>query len=142
MIIKEFILSDYGAVNALWRKTKGICSCEKCLRYDSEEEVAKFLAKNPKTCFVAEENEKLAGVILAGNDGRTALIYHLAVDEKFRKRGIGKALVEKAVEALKQEGMEAVTLFCLRNNEGGNAFWESVGFTEMTEAITYKLKVM
>jgi ribosomal protein S18 acetylase RimI-like enzyme len=141
MKIREFILSDYSAANSLWRRTAGICSCDKCLRYDSEEEVAKFLTRNSKTCFVAEENEELAGVILAGNDGRTALIYRLAVDEKFRKRGIGKALVEKAVEALKKEGMEAVTLFCLRDNESGNAFWERIGCVEMTEAVTWKLKM-
>jgi ribosomal protein S18 acetylase RimI-like enzyme len=141
MIIREFKLTDYSAVYALWRRTAGICSCEKCLRYDSEEEVAKFLARNPKTCFVAEEKGELIGVILTGHDGRTALIYRLAVDENSRGHGIGKALVEKSVEALKQEGMEAITLFCLRDNEGGNAFWERIGCVEMTEAITWKLKL-
>ncbi|MDR2558357.1 MAG: GNAT family N-acetyltransferase [Oscillospiraceae bacterium] len=141
MTIKKFTIKDYNAANSLWRKTAGICSCEKCLRYDSREEVTKFLAKNPETCFIAEENGELIGTVLAGNDGRTALIYRLAVDEKYRIRGIGRALVKKAVEALKREGMEAVTLFCLKDNESGNAFWEKIGFTEMTEAITYKLKI-
>lgn len=36
---------------------------------DSKEGIEKFLKRNPKTCFVAE-NREIIGVILAGNDGR------------------------------------------------------------------------
>ena len=32
---------------------------------DSREEIAKYLRRNPTTCFVAEQGEKIVGVILS-----------------------------------------------------------------------------
>ncbi|MCL2018712.1 MAG: GNAT family N-acetyltransferase [Oscillospiraceae bacterium] len=141
MELKTFTMSDYNEVYALWRSTKGICSCEKCLSLDTEEKVAKFLERNPDTCFTAVSEGELVGAILSGHDGRNGFIYHLAVAEKVQKQGIGKALVEKAKAALKREGINNIMLFALKENKGGNIFWEKSGFEEMDNAYARKLNV-
>ena len=71
---------------------------------DSLEGIGRFLQRNPETCFVAVEGESIAGCILAGTDGRRAYIYHTAVHPEFRRRGIGRQLVERLLAALQKIG--------------------------------------
>lgn len=96
---------------------------------DSEEGITKFLHRNSDTCFVALENGKIIGVILVGSDGRRGYIYHTSVHPDYRKRGIAKDLVERALSALKQIGIHKPALVVFEQNESGNQFWEKMGFT-------------
>lgn len=126
MSIRLMTISDYEQVYALWHRTPGIG-----LRSldDSQQGIERFLERNPHTCFVVEENGVVAGSVLGGHDGRRGALYHLAVDEPSQRKGLGKALVEAVLEALKQQGINRVGLLAFANNEGGNAFWEACGFT-------------
>jgi ribosomal protein S18 acetylase RimI-like enzyme len=104
---------------------------------DSREGIAKYLARNPSTCFVAEEGGEIVGVILSGHDGRRGFIHHTAVKESRRGRGIGSALVERAMGALEKEGIQKVALVVFQRNQTGNAFWEKRGFTRR-EDLAYR----
>jgi ribosomal protein S18 acetylase RimI-like enzyme len=116
---------DYGRLYELWKGAGGIG-----LRSldDSAAGIGRFLARNGGTCFVAEAGEDLAGAVLSGHDGRRGYIYHAAVREEWRRRGIGKALVRAVEAALVREGIAKVALVAYRTNEGGNRFWEREGF--------------
>jgi len=141
MIIREFASADIEAAHLLWRSTEGVCKCDKCTELDSRENLEKFMTRNPKSCFIAEIDGNIAGTILAGHDGRTGLIYRLTVSEECREKGIGKALVDRSVEMIKSEGIKVVVAFVLSENEGGNAFWEKIGFTEENMATTRRLRL-
>jgi ribosomal protein S18 acetylase RimI-like enzyme len=52
----------------------------------------------------------------------------LAVDGEYRRRGIGQALVEKTVEAMRRERLPGCNLFVLDSNTAGRTFWESQGW--------------
>lgn len=136
MNIRLMTTDDYGAVYALWLSCKGMGLNN---IDDSEAGIEKFLRRNPDTCFVAEENSAIVGVILAGNDGRRGYIHHTAVNPEYRGRGIGSALVEYALKALKQCGISKVALVAFARNEIGNAFWERMGFT-LREDLVYRNK--
>lgn len=127
MNIRLMHVSDYDAVYGLWMSCAGMGLNN---ADDSKEGFAAFLKRNPETCFVAEcENTKeLAGVILAGNDGRRGYIYHTAVHPKYRMHGIGSRLVEAALTALKKLGIHKAALVVFEKNKDGNAFWEKQGF--------------
>ena len=47
------------------------------------------------TVYVAEDSGKVIGVIAINSDGR---IYHLAVDEGFRRQGVGRLLLNYVLE--------------------------------------------
>ena len=96
---------------------------------DSKEGVERFLKRNPTTSVVAVEDDKIVGAILCGHDGRRGCLYHVCVDEAYRMRGIGKAMVVFAMEALKTEGINNVSLIAFTKNDIGNA---SVSYTHLT----------
>ena len=104
---------------------------------DSREGIARYLARNPGTCFVAEEEGKILGVIMAGHDGRRGFIYHAAVSPQQRGAGIGRMLAERALEALRAEGISKAALVAFTRNEMGNAFWEKLGFEARCD-LTYR----
>lgn len=126
MTIREMVTSDYEKVYDLWIHTTGMGLNN---LDDSEEGIEKFLKRNPSTCFVAQQEGKIIGVILAGHDGRRGFIYHTTVSQEYRKQGIGKALTDHALDALEKEGIHKVALVVFDRNQLGNAFWESQGFT-------------
>ena len=137
-MIRKMQITDYNAVYNLWLANKGMGLNDVD---DSESGIARFLVRNPDTCFVAERNGKLIGVIMAGNDGRRGFIYHTAVHPDYHRQGIGSALVSAALEALQTLGITKVALVVFGRNTDGNAFWEKQGFTVRTD-LTYRNKAL
>lgn len=119
-------ISDYEKVYSIWISCKGMGLNN---LDDSREGIERFLLRNPETCFVAEAEETVVGVIMSGHDGRRGYIYHTAVLPEYRNRGIAAKLVENAMSAMKNAGINKVALVVFDRNEGGNAFWEKMGFT-------------
>ena len=118
-------IGDYDALYAMWLACgNGINNLD-----DSREGIAKYLARNPHTSFVAEENGVLAGAVLCGHDGRRGYIQHMTVLPEDRRRGIASRLLRFALDALKAEGITKAALVAFRKNAGGNAFWEAQGFS-------------
>lgn len=72
---------------------------------------------------------------MSGHDGRRGYIHHTSVNDTVRKQGIGTALVNTAIEALKEQGINKVALVAFRTNKLGNSFWESQGFVERTDLV-------
>ena len=131
-------IDDYNSVYNLWLSCSGMGLND---LDDSEEGIRKFLERNPETCFVAENDGMVIGVIIAGNDGRRGYIYHTAVNPLFRGRGTGRKLVESAMNALKEAGINKVALVVFGRNKDGNEFWEKMGFT-VREDLTYRNKTI
>ena len=134
MEIRKMTIQDYEKVYELWMSCKnmGFNDID-----DSKEGISRFLERNPNTSFVAIENEKLIGIILGGHDGRRGYIYHLSVNENYRKNGIGSELVKNCLESFKLEKISKVALLVFKYNEVGNLFWEKQGFI-LREDISYR----
>ena len=138
MVIRKMQLADYDKIYALWMSCSGMGLNN---LDDSREGIEKFIKRNPDTCFVAESDSELVGVIMAGNDGRRGYIYHTAVNPQYRNQGIARRLVNSAMQALEQCGINKVALVVFERNESGNAFWEKVGFT-VREDLIYRNKTI
>jgi len=116
---------DYERVYTLWLNTPnmGLNNID-----DSKEGIAKYLVRNPNTCFIAENDGVIVGIILCGHDGRRGYIHHTAVAENEQRSGIGTALLNAAMSALEREGISKTALVVFGKNEIGNSFWEKQGF--------------
>ena len=131
-------IGDYEPVHSLWLNTPnmGLNNLD-----DSKDGMAKYLTRNPNTCFVAEKDNGIIGVILCGHDGRRGYIHHTAVAGNKQRHGIGAALLNAALTALEHEGINKVALVVFDKNEKGNAFWEKQGFTKRPDLI-YRNKAL
>lgn len=130
--IRPMIIEDYDDVYRLWTLTKGMGLNN---LDDTKTGINIFLQRNPNTCFVATFHNEIIGTIISGHDGRRGYIYHTAVSEKFRKKGIGQKLVTSSLSALKTEGINKVALVIFSKNKLGNLFWEKIGFRKREDLI-------
>lgn len=136
MKIRKMKIEDYEAVYQLWLSCKGMGLNTVD---DSQDGIEKFLRRNPDTCFVAERDDEIVGVIMAGSDGRRGYIYHTAVSPDQRRQGIASKLVDAVMTAFKNIGITKVALVVFDRNANGNAFWEKSGFT-VREDLVYRNK--
>lgn len=126
-MVRAMTMEDYDKVYALWTKIRGfgLRSVD-----DSREGIERFLKRNPEMSVVAVEDNKIVGAILCGHDGRRGCLYHVCVDPEYRMKGIGKSMVVCAMEALKKENINKVSLIAFTKNDIGNAFWKEIGWTK------------
>lgn len=126
MTIRTMTLEDYDQVYRLWSGIKGfgIRTMD-----DSKEGVEKFIKRNPETSVVAEEEGTIIGAILCGHDGRRGCMYHVCVAKEFRNHGIGHKMALAAMERLRAEGINKVSLIAFKSNTIGNKFWKKAGWT-------------
>jgi len=138
MLLQKMEIEHFSEVHKIWTATEGMG-----LRSldDSKTGIEKFLLRNPNTNFICKIDDEIVGVILSGNDGRRGYIYHTAVKKEYRKRGIGKQLVEKAIRSLKNEGINKVALVVFETNNDGNSFWESLGFQKRCDLVYRNLSL-
>ena len=131
-------IEDYPQVLALWSGTAGIGLNP---YDDSEERIGVFLARNPTSCFIWDEDGEVIGVILSGHDGRRGYIYHAAVRKDRRSEGIGTALVDAAINALKAQGIHKAGMLVMADNQLGNAYWQKRGWERRTD-VNYRNRVL
>lgn len=133
--IRAMTAADYDGLYSLWMSIKGfgIRSID-----DSREGVERFLKRNPSISVVAVSDDgQVVGGILCGHDGRRGCLYHVCVREDFRLHGIGKAMVVFCMNALKEEGINKVSLIAFTKNDVGNAFWNRIGWTKREDLNYY-----
>ena len=123
--IAPMTIESYDEVFALWQQTEGVGLSSA----DSKESICSFLEKNPGLSFVASTTGRIIGTALSGHDGRRGYIYHLTVHPDYRRRGLGRELVDHCLLALKEVGMQKCHLFVFQSNASGIAFWKSIRWT-------------
>jgi N-acetylglutamate synthase len=122
--VTPFTTKAYDEVLALWKQCAGVGLSNA----DSRENIAVYLERNPETSFLARVERTLVGAALCGHDGRRGFIWHLAVHPQFRRRGIGRRLVDQCLYALRKVGIEKCVVVVFNNNSDGIAFWEQAGW--------------
>ena len=133
--IRPMTIEDYDEVFAMWQ----ITSKRALSSADEREQIARYLERNKGLSQVAVSDGKIIGTVLAGHDGRRGFIHHMAVLPEYRRRRIGHALAEKAIENIRSDGIEKTHIFCYRDNEAGQKFWSDFGFVRRDDIFDYSL---
>lgn len=127
--ISPMTMTDHPEAMNLWRGTPGIGLSPA----DGPEAMRAYLLRNPDLSQCARIGAALVGTVLAGHDGRRGYLHHLCVHEGFRKLGIGRLLVSRALDALAAEGIDKAHAFLFTDNGTGKTFWESAGWVWRTD---------
>jgi ribosomal protein S18 acetylase RimI-like enzyme len=124
MTIREMTIADYDEVVALWRASEGVGLSSA----DERGAAAAYLERNARTSFVAVEGGRILGAALCGTDDRRGYLHHLAVAADCRRRGIGRALADRCLAALKACGIARCHIHVFAGNGEGRAFWSAIGW--------------
>ena len=104
--------------------------------------------RNPGTAvWVAELERTRVGYALAVLaeappvflDRRHGQIHDLAVTARFRRQGIGAALLATALAWFREQGVTRVELRVSTSNEVASAFWNKQGFAPFSEILSKAL---
>ncbi len=113
------------------------------------EEGIRFLSNRDNALFVAFWNDEMVGFLSAHRlqrfDRRKAevLLYEIAVLEKFRKRGIGRALIQSVKSWAHEVGADEVWVLTNISNDAAMALYKSEGGDEDLPGktmFTYKIE--
>ncbi len=93
---------------------------------------ARFLAEAGHHLLIAYEDERAVGFVSAvevthPDKGTEMFLYELAVDEPFRRRGIGRALVEHLGALAREAGCDGMWVITDHDNEAARATYEGTG---------------
>jgi len=93
--------------------------------------------------FVAEEDGRILGYITTTLDRAVgkARIPNMAVSAAARGKGIGRRLLEHALDYFKREGMAYALIETMEGNEAGRHLYPSCGFSEIGRQIQYAMKL-
>ena len=78
--------------------------------------------------LVAEVDQRIVGSLIAAFDGWRGNMYRIAVHPDYRRRGIGRALVEEGERCLTTQGAKRITALVEEKYPWATAFWLSVGY--------------
>jgi ribosomal protein S18 acetylase RimI-like enzyme len=105
------------------------------------------IARPQMVVLVAEHGGEVVGYAYAGMEGSdymalrgpAGVLYDLVVDPAHRRQGIGTALFEAAVAALRGLGAPRVLLFTADKNRGAQAMFANLGFRRTMIEMTREL---
>jgi len=100
-------------------------------------------AANPAGIFVAEENGKILGFITAilEREAGKGRIPNLAIIPEARSKGLGRQLIEHALDYLRREGMSYAMIETMAYNEVGNHLYPACGFIEVARQVHFARKL-
>lgn len=136
LCIKAMTIEAYDKIYSIWCSIPGIGLSNA----DSKKAIEKYLKRNPNMSFSCYDGNKIVGTILCGHDGRRGYIHHTCVLSEYRGKNIGKKLVEKALEVLKNEGIDKCHLFVFCDNEVGKNFWKRLGWEKRSDLLVYSME--
>jgi ribosomal protein S18 acetylase RimI-like enzyme len=124
MIIRTFREGDTAGVAALWAEVFPDDPPHNAPALV----IPQKLAVQPELFFVADDEGRIAGTVMAGYDGHRGWLYTVAVDPRLRRRGVGTALVRHAEDALTALGCSKINLQVRASNAGVIDFYRTLGY--------------
>jgi ribosomal protein S18 acetylase RimI-like enzyme len=122
LVVRDYRSGDGEPLRALWAAA-GFRSLG-----DDDQSLRKFAQRNPGTFLVAARGTDVVGSAMGGWDGRRGWIYHVAVANAERRKGLATRLVRQVEDHLRGLGCPKVNAIVRDGNADGAEFWAAVGY--------------
>lgn len=106
-------------------------------------DIAGDCAADPGGVFVAEVNGTVAGYITTRLDraAQKGRIPNLAVAREARGCGLGRRLIEHALDHLRRQGMKLAQIETMSSNPIGQHLYPACGFEEVARQVHYAMRL-
>jgi ribosomal protein S18 acetylase RimI-like enzyme len=125
MRIRAFQLADEAAVVALWER----CGLTRTWN-DPRKDIARKLAVQPELFLVAEADGAVVATVMAGYEGHRGWVNYLAVAPQHRGKGLGRALMRRVEETLKDCGCPKLNVQVRTSNDEALQFYRRLGYAQ------------
>lgn len=123
MEIRVFRASDEPAVVGLW----AACGLTRPWN-DVRKDVLRKLSVQPELFLIGEVEGVIVATVMAGFDGHRGWVNYLAVDERHRRSGLGRRLMQRVEQDLEALGCPKVNIQIRAENAAVVAFYEKFGY--------------
>ena len=131
--IRPVCSDDVHAILDLWRAAEAEPSVT-----DAPDGLRTLIDRDRDALIVAEVDNHLAGVVIAGWDGWRANLYRLAVHPSHRRTGIALHLIREAERRLAALGAVRVNAVVVRHDARAVAFWTAAGYTRDERMLRFR----
>jgi ribosomal protein S18 acetylase RimI-like enzyme len=122
--VKSAAADDEQAVVALWR------ACDLVAPYNDPLADFRFAKAGPcsDVLVAVDDIGDVAGSVMVGHDGHRGWLYYVASRPTSRSKGVGRRMVQAAVDWLRQRGIAKAQLLIRETNTEVVSFYEHLGF--------------
>ena len=142
--LREITVASFGTV-ALDEMMENLLGCWNSRDWKARkaDHIDDDVAANAAGCFVAERDGEIVGYITTRLDRINGIgrIPNLAVDASLRGRGLGRRLIEHALDYCRQEGMAVAKIETMASNPIGQNLYPSCGFQEVGRQVHYAMRL-
>jgi ribosomal protein S18 acetylase RimI-like enzyme len=125
MDIRPFEEPDRAQVVSLWER------CGLIVRWnDPDADIDRKKQVQPELFLVGEEGGSVVATAMGGYDGHRGWVFYLAVDPDRRRRGLGREIMERLEELLRERGCPKINLEVRRSNLDVVRFYERIGYRD------------
>lgn len=112
-------------------------------RWRKARHVDEDVAANPAGVFVAEAGGRVVGYVSTRIDHEAGKgrIPNLAVAKEARNQGLGRRLIEHALDYLRAEGLAYAVIETMAQNPVGNHLYPACGFVEVARQVHFARKL-
>jgi ribosomal protein S18 acetylase RimI-like enzyme len=123
MEMRPYQDSDEAIVVRLWAECGLVRSWN-----DPHKDIRRKLAVQPEFFLVGVLDGAVIATVMAGFDGHRGWVNYLAVAEKFRRRGLGRMLMQRVENQLRDMGCPKLNMQVRSSNAAVMAFYERLGY--------------
>lgn len=106
---------------------------------DARADLRRALEGETSTVLAATQDSStgsaLVGTVMVGHDGHRGWMYYLAVDDRWRGRGIGRMLVREAEDWLRLRDVPKAQLMVRGSNSAAVGFYEALGYSDQSVTV-------
>lgn len=125
MDIRKYRNSDEAAVVRLWTECGLVRSWN-----DPRKDIRRKLSVQPELFLVGSIGGSVMASVMAGFDGHRGWVNYLAVAEPYRRRGLGRLLMQRVEMQLREMGCPKLNMQIRSANAGVVAFYERLGYAQ------------
>lgn len=125
MKIRPFQNADEDAVIQLW------VQCGLVVPHNNpRRDIERKMKVNPEWFLVGEIDGQVVSTCMVGYEGHRGWINYLAVRPDFRRKGLGRQIMEHAESLLTAANCPKINLQIRSTNQGVIRFYENIGYSQ------------
>lgn len=97
--------------------------------------ILRLLGKVPFRFLVAEAERRVVGTTMVYVEGTHTYLANVAVDPSFRRRGLARSMLERALTFTRERKLNKAILHVLSDNTAAKSLYESMGFEPFEKII-------